>query len=277
MRLTIELIANSAQSINPTKDRMISIRGCKISVIENLGATQDHYDCIDLSDNDIIKLANLPPFRRLKTLILCNNRISRIAPDLAENLPYLNSLVLTNNKLERLIDLDPILKCKFLTHLSLSDNPVTFDSPVLMGLNILQLNVLTSHYRAYLIYHLPNLRILDFKRIRDSERAQCKATFSGNKMAELKSQMAPSYPPATVVEDISTANASKKIRKGIAETSEDIEKIKVAIAQATTIEEVNRLEKLLNSQTSSERIFGENLSALDRENLEDQEDVDMEE
>ncbi|KAF8822949.1 putative small nuclear ribonucleoprotein polypeptide A' [Cardiosporidium cionae] len=240
---------------------MISIRGYKISVIENVGATQDHYDCIDLSDNDIIKLANFPPLRRLKTLILCNNRISRITPDLAENLPHLNSLVLTNNKLERLIDLDPLLKCKSLTRLSLPDNPVTS----------------ISHYRAYLIYHLPNLRILDFKRICDAERAQCKATFSGNKMAEFKAQMTPSYPPTALTEDISAPEESKKTSQSYTETSEDIEKIKVAIAQATTIEEVNRLEKLLNSQMSSQKILGEPFSAHDREKIEDQEDVDMEE
>lgn len=49
--------------------------GYKIPVIENLGATLDQFDAIDFSDNEIRKLDGFPLLRRLKTLLVNNNRI----------------------------------------------------------------------------------------------------------------------------------------------------------------------------------------------------------
>eukprot|EP01066_Platyproteum_vivax_P005822 Platyproteum_vivax@DN17512_c0_g1_i1.p1 len=108
MRLTLDLVVSAPQCLNPCKDRMISLRGYKIPAIENLGATRDHFDCIDLCDNDLMKVHNLPPLKRLKALLLANNRISRIASDAFVPTPSLTSLVLTNNKIERLSDLYPL-------------------------------------------------------------------------------------------------------------------------------------------------------------------------
>lgn len=39
---------------------------------------QDQFDCIDLSDNEIVKLENFPYLSRLGILLLNNNRITRI-------------------------------------------------------------------------------------------------------------------------------------------------------------------------------------------------------
>lgn len=41
----------------------------RISAIANLGATKDGYDCIDLSNNEIQKLENIPLLPRLRTLV----------------------------------------------------------------------------------------------------------------------------------------------------------------------------------------------------------------
>lgn len=49
--------------------------GYKIPVIENMGATLDQFDTIDFSDNDIRKLDGFPLLKRLKCLLLNNNRI----------------------------------------------------------------------------------------------------------------------------------------------------------------------------------------------------------
>ena len=51
------------------------VLGFKIPVIENLGATLDQFDTIDFSDNDIHKLGGFPLLKRLKHLLLNNNRI----------------------------------------------------------------------------------------------------------------------------------------------------------------------------------------------------------
>lgn len=53
----------------------LHLTGYKIPVIENLGATLDQFDAIDFSDNEIRKLDGFPLLRRLKTLLVNNNRI----------------------------------------------------------------------------------------------------------------------------------------------------------------------------------------------------------
>ncbi|CAI5938652.1 unnamed protein product [Closterium sp. NIES-64] len=125
VRLTADLILESPQYFNAVREREIDLRGNKIAVIENLGATEDRtaqdlFDSIDLSDNDIVKLEGIdlsdneivklegfPLLRRLSTLLLCNNRITRISPQLA-HLSKLQTLVLANNRLTNLADLNPL-------------------------------------------------------------------------------------------------------------------------------------------------------------------------
>ena len=61
MRITPDLVAACPQFTNPLREREIKLRACKIPAIENLGATQDQFDTIDLSDNEIRKLEVPPP------------------------------------------------------------------------------------------------------------------------------------------------------------------------------------------------------------------------
>lgn len=49
--------------------------GYKIPVLENLGATLDQFDTVDFSDNEVRKLDGFPLLKRLKTLLMNNNRI----------------------------------------------------------------------------------------------------------------------------------------------------------------------------------------------------------
>lgn len=55
-----------------------------MSLIFNLrvGIWQDQFDTIDLSDNEIVKLENFPHLNRLGTLLINNNRITRINPNI---------------------------------------------------------------------------------------------------------------------------------------------------------------------------------------------------
>ncbi len=50
-----------------------------MNAIENLGATQNQFDSMDLSDNAVIILEGFTKLPRLKTLLLSNNRVTRIA------------------------------------------------------------------------------------------------------------------------------------------------------------------------------------------------------
>lgn len=59
---------------------------------------QDSVDFLDLSDNAILSLSNLPRLTRLTSLNLANNPISQISPNLANQLPNLQTLVLSGTQ-----------------------------------------------------------------------------------------------------------------------------------------------------------------------------------
>jgi len=226
MRITLDLLQQASQTLNPANQRQILLRGLKIPNIENLGGTNDAYECIDLSDNDLIKLANFPPLKRLRTLLLMNNRISRLADDVFDPLPHLISVTLTGNKLEKLVDLEPLTKLKTLERLSLMENPV----------------VKVKHYRPYMIIKCSKtLRVLDFNRIKDKERKAAGLLFAHDRGKKLLEEIA----PPRVIKDISDKPDQGAAKLG--PSPEVIERIKRAIAEAETIEEVTRLERALKS------------------------------
>ncbi len=98
VKITPDLISRSAQYLNPVKEFQLDLRGYKIAAIENLSATNDQFGCIDLSDNSISKIEDLPKLNRLRTLLLINNRIMKVDKDFGLNCPNLENLVLTNNR-----------------------------------------------------------------------------------------------------------------------------------------------------------------------------------
>ncbi|KAK7100304.1 hypothetical protein V1264_023281 [Littorina saxatilis] len=226
VRLTADLIEQSAQYTNAVRDRELDLRGYRIPVIENLGATLDQFDTIDFSDNDIRKLDGFPLLKRLKSLLLNNNRIVRIADNLGEVIPNINTLVLTNNNIHELGDLDPLASFTKLEHLSLMRNPVNAK----------------KHYRYYVIFRIPTLRVLDFQRIRQKEREQAARLFKGKKGQQLVAEVgkkSKTFVPGEALPEKQAAPTGP--------SKEDIDAIKEAIARATTLEEVERLNQLLRS------------------------------
>lgn len=105
VRITADLVRESPQFLNPLTQRELDLRSNKIPIIENLGATLDQFDAIDLSDNDIARVEGFPTLKRLKTLFINNNRVSNVAPNLNEFLPNLEELVLTNNNIQEFADI----------------------------------------------------------------------------------------------------------------------------------------------------------------------------
>ena len=162
VKLTSEVISHGYQYMNVSKEYELSLRGFKIMDIQNLSATNDQFACINLSDNSISEINYLPQLKKLKTLMLINNRISKIENDFAINCPFLTNLVLTNNKISDLKQIDNIASCKSLEKLYLVDNVVTK----------------MKNYRLYVIYKIPTLRILDFQRVTKKEREEALQKFS---------------------------------------------------------------------------------------------------
>ncbi|KAJ1495730.1 small nuclear ribonucleoprotein polypeptide A [Baffinella frigidus] len=162
MRITPDLVAACPQFTNPLREREIKLRACKIPAIENLGATQDQFDTIDLSDNEIRKLENFPLLRRAKTILLSNNLIFRLSDDIKDSLPAVHTLMMANNSLLNLVDLKPLIHLPALTRLCLLDNNVTKQ----------------PNYRLYIINLLPNLMVLDFKKVKPKEREAAAKLFA---------------------------------------------------------------------------------------------------
>ena len=89
--------------------------------------------------------------RRLRTLLLANNRISVFSQSLHLSVPNLTTLVLTNNNVSELGDLEPLKDMRSLKYLSLLGNPVREK----------------KWYREWLVWRISGLRVLDFQRIKD--------------------------------------------------------------------------------------------------------------
>ncbi|XP_077212369.1 U2 small nuclear ribonucleoprotein A [Tasmannia lanceolata] len=231
VRLTADLIWKSPHFFNAVGERELDLRGNKIPVIENLGATEDQFDTIDLSDNEIVKLENFPYLSRLGTLFINNNRITRINPNIGEYLPKLHSLILTNNRLVNLAEIDPLASLQKLQTLSLLDNNITKK----------------PNYRLYVINKLKRLRLLDFKKVKQKERTEAEKLFA-SKAAEEEAKKV-SVKTFTLGEVTPVAEVSKEEQapKVVAPTPEQIIAIKAAIVNSQTLEEVARLEQALKS------------------------------
>jgi len=223
------MIARSPAFLNPLKDREIDLRGNKIAVIENLASTQNQFDAIDLSDNEIRKLECLAVLPRLKMLLINNNRINRIADGLGRAFPSLETLVLSNNLIGTLKELEPLAAMPTIEMLSLVDNPVTKQ----------------ANYRPFLISLLPRLKVLDFKKVKPIEREAAEAKFgAATQPAKQQHKAANTFVPGAPVADGAGAGAGAS-KAG--PTPEQIAMIKEAIGGASSLEEVARLEKALKA------------------------------
>lgn len=89
-------------------------------------------------------------------LLLNNNHISKIQEtSLADAIGNLEYLILTGNRIAQLADIDRLAGLSKLDTLSLCGNPVAK----------------RKFYREYVIHKLPQLRVLDFQKIKPHVRA----------------------------------------------------------------------------------------------------------
>ncbi|KAF0748059.1 hypothetical protein AaE_007488 [Aphanomyces astaci] len=188
---------------------------------------QDGFDCLDLSDNEIKKLENFPRLKRLRMLLLHNNKVHRIQDNLAESIPNLSVLLLTNNSIANLTDVDTLRCFEHLDILSLPHTLSLVGNPVARK----------SYYREYVIHTLPHLRVLDFKKIRPVEREEAVRLF--NSLAGKKIVEGAAADDSTHTNDDVALPASPPAAPAGRPT---LTQLKNAIAQATSLDEVNRLE-----------------------------------
>jgi len=230
------MIEDSYQYMNPIREYELNLRGYKIGLIENLGATLNQFDTIDFTDNDIRRLDGFPLLPKIKSLMLSNNKVQNIATDLQQYVPHLENLILTNNNIEDLYEIDQLSTIKTLRTLSLMRNPVAS----------------LKHYRLYTIYKIPSLRIIDFKKVREKERQEAQTLFKGKKLK--KGDKAKIFLPGEQMkmgfnqgnQNFSNDQSQQQTQRS-QPSKEDIDAIRIAISQAKSIDEIERLNAMLRS------------------------------
>jgi len=252
MRLSAELILSAEQRANPLGERELILRGYGIPTIEHLGATQDAYDAIDLSENRISSLENIPRLKRLSHLNLTRNLLERIdGRNLHRNVPHLQSLIVMDNRLSRFAEIQALGEgCPELRFLSLIGNPV----------------IRRQHYRLYTIAKIPSLKVLDFSKIQTTERERAKRLFQSAAGAALEQDVQ--------LEVTANANANSDLKRptfvpgGGSNTNqsykamftvEEKEAIRNMVANASSPQEIEYIEQCvqrgefpsLNSNSSS--------------------------
>ena len=160
---------------------------------------------------------------RLTTIIINNNYVAKIG-NVGENVPNMKCLVLTNNRIIHLSEIDNISSFKKLEHLSLLENPVT----------------IKQNYRDYIIYKIPSLKSLDFKKISMKEREQSKKFMKSNLGVLLLASISNEQTDSN-----ETNGTGKKIVPAIVLTDEQKALVRAAIENAKTREDVEIIEKHL--------------------------------
>ena len=146
-------------------------------------------------------------------------------------MPLLDTLILTGNNLQELADIEPLSTVKTLTMLSFLHNPVCAK----------------PNYRLYVVHKFPNLKVLDFRKVKKQERDAAEALYASKKgkdqMKEIKKKAKTFVPGAPL--GVDATNSTKTNPSGL--SAEQIKSIKAAIARATTFDEIERLNHMLRS------------------------------
>jgi len=217
MRITIDILKYGEVAITAAAEREYRLRGLRIPVIENLGIIGDAYECLNLSDNSLVTLGGFPRLEMLQTLILSNNQIKRIVPGLGRSLPNLKNLILMQNQINSVKDLEALADIPSLVRVALVGCPVCKE----------------PGYRHFVISKLPKLRSLDFQKVKQLERKEAELHYGKNENTEPK-EFVPGEQPEETAQYTDMTDEQKN-------------RIKEALKKAQTIEEVERLELMLQS------------------------------
>ncbi|KAM0751588.1 L domain-like protein [Meredithblackwellia eburnea MCA 4105] len=240
VRLDAELLARVPSQLNCLKDRELDLRGYKIPAIENLGVTKDQIDALDLTDNNITSLSNLPLLRRLQHVHLAQNPVRTVSPTLPTSLPNLRTLILTNTAVpvDTLGPLAIILgRCKKLETLSLKGSPVAE----------------AKYYKEWIIFKCRHLRSLDFDRVKDKDRKHARSLFTDAKgqPTPLAVSLSSAQPISSNGDNTFEPGVTAELATGDAKstgrtlTKEQRERVRAAIEGAESVDEIRRLQRFL--------------------------------
>lgn len=141
-------------------------------------------------------------------------------------------MVLTANNFAELADLDVLGTFPVLTHLVLLENPVTRK----------------EYYRYWILWRCPNVRFLDYKKVKLAEREKAAELFGSAKEPSALASKIMGVKSRTF--DVPSANgtsissSSKNYRVKL--TDKERKKVEEMIKNAKSLQDIIRLEKELN-------------------------------
>jgi U2 small nuclear ribonucleoprotein A' len=143
-------------------------------------------------------------------------------------------------------DVDNLVGLSRLVRLSLLDNPINKK----------------ENYRLYVIHKLPSLKLLDFSKVKQAERDAAAALYGGGAEAAAEveaaggdsamAEAAPAKKAKVAPTPVVAAAAAKKVGPSAAQLTA----ITAAIANASTLAEVARLEKALKTGVVPSDLLG---------------------
>ncbi|CAI5759179.1 unnamed protein product [Candida verbasci] len=225
MKLLVQYIQDAPRILNTNKELTLLLRDKHITEIDNLQTTNDIFHCIDLTNNNLVKLSNIPQLKNLKTLLLGNNNITYIdIRTLSET--NIESLSLYNNNLYK-FQFEIRTVFKNLRNLVLIDNPITR----------------IENYRLFTIWIFPNLKVLDFTKVKESERVKAREIF-GDDNSKLNEKGEEIIKLENVV---SEASKDDKQLNNIVKKLTDKEKqgLLKKLESATSLDEIEEIESTL--------------------------------
>lgn len=190
MKLTSNVLAEALNVINPEGKLTLALRNQGIVYMENLGSVCESFPVLDLTNNNIDELEDIPEHGIFETILLANNNISSLGQEsviaaangihgdagnstdsnLKDSVPKstcpyscysLRSLSLINNNVSTFSELAKLHRFPNLQILYMTGNPI-YDE---------------HHYRLFAVWILPNLRILDGEKVKMAERTAATELF----------------------------------------------------------------------------------------------------
>ena len=168
-----------------------------------------------ISKNSKVTQCSPSELNSLRSLLLNSNKISRI-DQISDMFPRLETLSLNDNRIADLNEIAKLSKLPKLERLYLLNNPIT----------------LNPEYRIFVISRLPNLKVLDFQKVKEKERKEGIDKYGAFSFED----------QLKFVERL-----TKK------------EKIKLLIEKTKGLEQLNRLEILLKSGEVSDEVLTKKL------------------
>lgn len=225
MRLTAQVINEAPEILNPEGKLTLLLRDLQITELENLAITQNKYQVLDLSNNDLISLGNIPKsFNNLECLLLSNNNISYIDDDSFPLENHITSISLFNNNIYKF-------------QKSFKDKFTRLETLVLLGNPITEI----ENYRHFIIWLIPNLKVLDFKKVKQAERNTSESMFgTNNDEFNTLAQLMFSNENENIKLDGKSDRQVKNFVKKLSD--EERQQLLKKLETATSIEEIERIE-----------------------------------